>query len=192
MNHLSSNTLDLYLDDRLDPPARAAAHAHLAGCERCRAELDALREVFLALETLEPEPIPVDLSARVLERIAPVAARPARRPYVAALLVVQVALTLLLALWLGPPPIDWAGLDRLVVPGQAVLSPVWLAAYAPDFQAVIDLVGRLRVLPNPLAAIAPEQWLYLIVAAGIIWLAGNRLLLAGLNRSHDMHQEARP
>jgi putative zinc finger protein len=70
MNHLTSEALNLYLDGALDPRERAAANAHLARCETCQAELSALRQLFATIELLPLDPLPVDLTPRVLKQIA--------------------------------------------------------------------------------------------------------------------------
>jgi anti-sigma factor RsiW len=70
MNHLTTEALNLYLDDALDARERAAADAHLAMCEVCQAELSALRQLFATIEALPLDPLPADLTARVLEQIA--------------------------------------------------------------------------------------------------------------------------
>jgi anti-sigma factor RsiW len=70
MSHLTAETLNLYLDGALDPRERAVADAHLDMCEACRAELSALRELFATIEMLLADPLPADLTARVLEQIA--------------------------------------------------------------------------------------------------------------------------
>lgn len=48
--------LDLYHDGELEPAELREVEAHLAGCARCRAELDALRHLRHDLEALEVPP----------------------------------------------------------------------------------------------------------------------------------------
>jgi len=55
-------TLIAYLYDDIDPPARAAFDAHLAGCEPCRTELEALGGVRTTLARWNP-PEPKSLAA---------------------------------------------------------------------------------------------------------------------------------
>ena len=57
--HLSS-----YLDDQLTLETRAAVDRHLALCEECRADVDALRRLARAVRDEEPPPVPLDLSGR--------------------------------------------------------------------------------------------------------------------------------
>jgi len=68
-----------------DEPVEAAARAHLAACRACRDEVDALRDVLVALRgDVAPEPSPLfwtHFSARVHGAVREEAARrPARRP----------------------------------------------------------------------------------------------------------------
>lgn len=53
------------LDRRLDEAGRAAVEAHLAGCESCRLDLEALRWTKETLRRLDPLPLPDGLEARV-------------------------------------------------------------------------------------------------------------------------------
>jgi hypothetical protein len=197
MNHLTADMLDLYLDDRLDPAAHAAAEAHLAGCAGCRADLAALRQVFVALDSLQPEPIPADLTAQVLAQIAP--ARPPeiaprvprerRRPY-AALLGAQAALALLLAIWLGPLLAGWATSGLTALPETAQIVPDLLARPGLPVAQIQTAIERSGAIRTPLSLIPPAQLLLLVAAVGVVWLLCNRLLLAGLDRPHDTRQEA--
>ena len=41
MSHLDNSTLNYYLDDALDAPARARVDAHFASCPTCASELAA-------------------------------------------------------------------------------------------------------------------------------------------------------
>ncbi|MGI6376121.1 MAG: hypothetical protein ACOX3S_08940 [Anaerolineae bacterium] len=60
-----------------DAPTDAALQAHLALCPRCRAELARLRCAELVLRAWPLAPLPRDLVAPVLARIAPLPAEPA-------------------------------------------------------------------------------------------------------------------
>ena len=179
MSHLGAETLNLYLDDELDPAARAAADAHLAACAPCRAELTMLRELYGALDALPLERLPADLTAPVLARLAP--ARRGRDALPVALLGAQVVLTGLLAAWLAPalagrtlPRLP--GLPGLATLGPATALPDWLAARAAEVAA---LLGTLMfATPGLFAGIAPARWALVIALAGVAWLVGNRVLLA--------------
>jgi hypothetical protein len=54
-----------YLDDELSVDARATIDRHLAECEDCRIELEALRRIARAVAEEEVPPVPVDLEARI-------------------------------------------------------------------------------------------------------------------------------
>lgn len=71
MTHIAEATLHDYLDGTADAAARAVVDGHLAACERCRAELAALRRLGRELEAL-PREIPPshDLRAGIHARIA--------------------------------------------------------------------------------------------------------------------------
>lgn len=62
--------LSLYIDGMLDEQSLEMVEAHLAGCEECRNELAALREIIQAagnIETVEP---PKGLHGKILQAIA--------------------------------------------------------------------------------------------------------------------------
>lgn len=66
----ASALLQLYVDHRLDVHRMAALESHLAGCARCRHDLDALVAVCAALVEPEPITIPANLTVRIMARIA--------------------------------------------------------------------------------------------------------------------------
>jgi len=57
--------LSEYLDDQLGVEDRTAMDRHLASCEDCRAELEALRLLARAVAEEAVPPVPVDLAARI-------------------------------------------------------------------------------------------------------------------------------
>lgn len=73
MNHLTHDQLSAYVDGALPAAEHAAADAHLAGCEACRAELETLRAAdALFGEVLTHDPGDAyfgTFAARVAERI---------------------------------------------------------------------------------------------------------------------------
>jgi anti-sigma factor RsiW len=169
VTHLSEEFLDRYLDDDLAPEERARVDGHLAGCATCRAELAALAGLYSTLDALPAEPLPVDLSPRVLARIRSQSKRRSLR-LVEALLVAQVALTLALAAWLVPllgprlPVVPWPALD------VTALSPAHLAA--PLAERLPGGATSVALAPLPLAL-----GVALVVA---LWLVSNRLMLGGV------------
>ena len=66
------------IDGELAPAREALVQAHLAGCEPCRANLAALRDVDLALAELSRPALPGDLRSRLQARIERPGARPSR------------------------------------------------------------------------------------------------------------------
>ncbi|MBI4423899.1 MAG: zf-HC2 domain-containing protein [Elusimicrobia bacterium] len=73
----SRNVLDLYIDRRLTPRARARVAAHLEGCEACRREARALAPVRSAKAGLRPPPGLAEAILAQLESGAEPAAAPA-------------------------------------------------------------------------------------------------------------------
>jgi predicted anti-sigma-YlaC factor YlaD len=55
-----------YVDGTLEPPERAVLDAHLAGCERCRDEIELASGARMALAALEDAPVPYGLTDRVV------------------------------------------------------------------------------------------------------------------------------
>lgn len=116
-----------WLDGELAPEREAGLRAHLAGCARCRREVEALRAVDARLAAVPARPLPADLQARLRARIeaeggaerapaaagaqARLAARPAprrsrrwlARPAVALATAVAAAVALYLVVGREPP-----------------------------------------------------------------------------------------
>jgi anti-sigma factor RsiW len=94
--------LDLLVDGRLAPERQFQVEAHIAGCERCRRELDALRSARAVLRDRLPErEVPESLSARVraaLDRVDRESGPPARAFPVARRLTLGIALAAAAAL----------------------------------------------------------------------------------------------
>jgi hypothetical protein len=201
MNHLTSDTLNLYLDGQLDPTERAAADAHLAICAACGSELAALRELFSALEGLPSEPLPIDLSARVVERIAPAPrllpaeGRSIDRP-IAVGLAAQIALAALLAAWLGPTIVATVSARLAALRGLAPPDPaaplIWLNGWLASFGAGLSGLAHTSDVLSAglLTGVTPMQWVIVLAGVGVVWFFGNRLLLAGSREPHNTHQEA--
>ncbi len=173
MKHLPAEVFDLYLDDRLDPPERAAVEAHVAGCSDCRRELGALRTLAHRLDVLPLEPMPMDLTPLVLRRIAP--ASPSWLPRLgAALLLAEAIAVAALGFWLGAQPgTSVVDLPVAIDPTNLLvgwLVPLLLGSVPP----LDDLLGASSV-----ASIAPTtgDWPILLTLVAAIWLVGNRLLL---------------
>lgn len=65
--HADGPELSAYLDGALAPEPRARVELHLSSCADCRAELDSLRHLKLALSSAPRKSMPADL-ALALER----------------------------------------------------------------------------------------------------------------------------
>ena len=114
-----------YLDGPLTVEERKAVREHLAGCERCRAELEALDRAAYAVADLPRLRAPSDLRDQVmakLEGVKPAEARPPRwRMYwgAAAAVVFAVAIMLLTRSPTprGTAPEPIASVPRIIPPG---------------------------------------------------------------------------
>ena len=65
MSHLGRN-LSALVDGELSPAERDRAHAHLAACEQCRAEANALRELKKRMRGLPDAPVGDALTRRLM------------------------------------------------------------------------------------------------------------------------------
>ena len=68
--HLSEETVNLYLDGELGENERTHVETHLRACAACQAEVDSLQELFFALDEMADAPAP-DLVPGVVARIRP-------------------------------------------------------------------------------------------------------------------------
>ena len=160
MNHLSFEILNQFLDQQLAPSERNEAQAHLAVCAECRAELGALKRVTTTLASLTPEPLPIELTPRVLAQIT----TPRRVPWAEALIVVESVAVIVLAI----------GSGEMLASLFDLIPDVSATALAFQ-QGVIDTLNAITI--EPLQGIALTEWLWLGAAAVIVWLLTNWLLL---------------
>ncbi len=189
MSHLTSATLDAYLDDVLSAAERAAVATHLAECAACRAELAVQAALFTALADPTLDEISIDLRPAILAAIAP--APLGRRDW--ALIGAQAALVAVLALWLlsaGRLPFtgvvsnrlaraaDWFALERLLAVGDQLRAG---AVALPETLRTLDL--------GVVVGLTPLQWVGVGGLAAVLWLVGNRVLLRDV--SARMQQEVR-
>jgi hypothetical protein len=202
MNHLTIETLNLFLDQALDTPTRAAVESHLATCQVCQAELDALRDLFATLAALSPAPLPADLAAPVLQQIASMPApiqrqaRPAARPYAIAALAAQVVLAGLLLAWPGSALRGVATTTLAALPQPAPPDPSalfsWLGEWLSTFGAIVSSLAPAEdaLRTSPFAGLSPAQWAIVLVVVGLVWLLGNRWIIAGSSEPNNTKQEA--
>lgn len=76
--HLNPDRIQDFLDERLPRADRDGVRAHLQGCSRCRAEVDAWQRIFARLEEVDRLAPGADFADRVLEQLpagAPVGSR---------------------------------------------------------------------------------------------------------------------
>ncbi len=187
--HLSDEQLNEYVDEALAPSARSAAAAHLATCPDCAARLSSLSLVFSELAQLPPAPLRRDLRAGVMAAVRaqrPTALRPLadpkRRPVQLVFgLQLLAAFALLAFAWPFLAPL--AGLQRIFAPGifgglAAELTGAGLpsANLWPTVQGWLAGLGTQSAL---LFAVVPSPLVVglVLLAAGLLWLLGNALLL---------------
>jgi hypothetical protein len=121
---------------------------------------------------------------------------PAGHPYAVALLATQVVLAGLLLAWFGPALTSTAAVELAALPrpGLPALSTSlawlegWLATLGTILSRLIPAEGALR--GGPLAGLSATQWAIGLVALGLVWLLGNRLILAGSSEPQNTQQEA--
>jgi anti-sigma factor RsiW len=111
--HADGPELSAYLDGALAPEPRARVELHMSSCADCRAELDSLHHMKLALSSAPRKNMPADLALALERRFVhdPASAR-ASAPWYA-----QLA-----------RPMIWAPAGALAVAGMAV--SLWLRSAA--------------------------------------------------------------
>ena len=75
MNDHWNQRLSDYLDGDMNSAERAECEAHVATCEPCSADLDALRDVLARARSLQAPALPAELWSGIQERIAAVPTR---------------------------------------------------------------------------------------------------------------------
>lgn len=171
-----------YVDGALDPSERAAVEAHLAGCARCRQEVELARRAVEALGALGEEPVPLGVTGPVLaqarRRVEP--AWRSRRWAVglAAAAVLALAGALVLPQVIRGPagPRGGAGMEA----AQTDLGPTEAARALPPLEAwdrdldergARRLALRATTAPSPslkAAAAAPAEALACLTASGAV------------------------
>ncbi|MBT3713509.1 MAG: zf-HC2 domain-containing protein, partial [Anaerolineae bacterium] len=68
MNHLNEIELNEYLDQMLDKATQKKVEAHLADCEKCRAQVNDLKTLFSTLDELPEIPLTRNLTPNILVR----------------------------------------------------------------------------------------------------------------------------
>ncbi len=176
--HLDFTTLNLYLDDALDATARARVDAHLAQCDACRAELNALHQVADTFAAWRSEPIPRDVSAPVMARVRQRPVPGSRARWGVAALGAQVALIILLVAWALPQLLR--ALTGVNLP--PALLPAW------NWKLPMFSLPALPGASFPLPALSLWMWGALLAGAVILWLIGNRLVWRTLANKREALQ----
>lgn len=162
-----NDRLSEYLDDELDPGEKTELERHVAGCARCRTDLDALRAVIARAQTLRDLPPSSDLWPGVAERIgaasSPADTRTPRRVSFTMPQLVAAALALMVLsggmVWLARlggtrtdfPPV---AADTEVVRPASVADPTHEQAIA-DLQQALE-AGRSRLDPRTRQALEAD------------------------------------
>jgi anti-sigma factor RsiW len=184
-HHLPDEVLHEFIDAALAPGRRAEVDAHLAECEACAARLARLRALFARIASVPDVPLARDLAppvmARLLHKPNGTTGLPGLRWAMGLQLI--VALTLLAVAWPSlRQHVDAPAAAPLVVQAVEALGAVRLAladawaAWSTSFSALaahsLDAVRYLPALP-----LASFAWAPLVVAASLLWLVGNGLLV---------------
>jgi predicted anti-sigma-YlaC factor YlaD len=214
MSHLTEEQLNLYLDDELLTVERAAVEAHLAGCDPCRAKLASLQTLFTALDALQPEALAADLTPVVLRGVAAERRRTVRRRRISWLVpaLQGAAVVLLLVFGWSALATRYAELAQRI-PAKALYAAwtnalarggtLWAATIAQWqmwwAEAVADVLGLPASLGQatshwpqlPGMGFTPPQAIAISLAAILMWLVGNSLLLrtaaARLSLNHHLN-----
>ncbi len=169
MNDHWTDRLSEYLDDELEPPARAALEQHLASCETCATTLAELRSVVARAASLTPRPPAADLWPGIaprLDRVTPVMApvatpfraRVARRFSFTMPQLVAAGLALMVmsggAVWVLQHGGHATDLPKMEAKNDPDMAPVPVAVPDPHYdEAVADLeqaltAGRAQLDPG--------------------------------------------
>jgi anti-sigma factor RsiW len=168
----------MYFDDALEAAARAAVAAHLAHCDVCRAELDALSAVANAFASWRSEPIPRDVSAPVMARVRQRPAPHTRAHWGIAALGAQAVLAILLAAWVLPQALRvWTGVNL-----PQLLLPAW------SWDAQMFSLPAMPDVSLPLPAMTIWMWGAILAGAVVLWFIGNRLIWRTLSHQQEASQ----
>jgi hypothetical protein len=188
-HHPTDTTLNELLDQALDSSTYDQVQSHLEQCADCRTRLEGLRFVFNALTEVTEQPLALDLVPGVLSRL------PVRQPQILWRLALAmqsgVALGLLLAissqLTQFAHTTDWGNLVRIELTKasltfsgliQSLSLPRLLLQWPVITIPTLELpVVRLPGFSVPAFSISPASLIALVLAVGLLWLAGNLILL---------------
>ncbi len=202
MSHLDDSTLDGYLDSALPPARRAEVDSHLAACRECAARLDQMRALFIALDSLPESPLERDLAAGVLSIIRTSGLNPRPPRQLAPILRALVAAQGLLALALLAAAVPFAAqllqrpeLTQFTSEATRLFSDL-SSSVLLEWNLVLAEAGRLLTLPAsspglPLPPLSTLGLALVLLAAGLMWLVGNGVLLKEIANSRQLSAVSR-
>jgi len=192
ISHPTDADLNAYADDELDAYARLRIEAHLASCDACRAEVEAIRALVAAVGELPRAIAPTrDLRAGIAERIARAqpaeTVRPRRTLRVPAMLaaaaVLVVATASLTRLWMlqqpSPPAVSTQNIPVAAMP----------VTYRADETRYLEAIEELQqMLERERGELAPQTIEILETNLAIIdrAIAESRAALARDPANHDL------
>ena len=183
--HLQQALLNEYLDRSLEVGQQELVERHLESCAICRARLEELRGLFIALETLPESHLGRDLSVAV---IAQLRRQPEKRVStwlnLAFILQVIAAVAILAFTW----PVIFQGLPEIslnATVGPFALSLIGISQFlsietSQIFQATQQFWNQSLAWMAQLFSVdqsAIRVWIGCLGALSILWLAANGLLL---------------
>lgn len=200
MTHISENQLNLYVDKMLSPQEQAAVETHLTDCASCRVELESLQTLFSALDTLQPDPLMVDLTPAVLRDVFTERQRASRRRRLAWGVVGLQGIIIIALFFFGwsmlsrqfvdliqqiPPTTLRTTLDSLstqtnLVWGAAVTQwQLWWTEITTD---ILSLPAGLRPVVNswpefPGWDLPIPQFVIIGLGVLLMWLVGNSIII---------------
>lgn len=178
MSHIDDELLNEYLDGELDRTLFGQVEAHLVGCDACRERVGEMRWLFGSLAEVPEVALGVDLSQRVVARLAAeFKPRPVPR-WTFPVVALQLLMALALFVWLWPSV--QSGLETVgqILPGTAEMLPTF--SLSDLFEPVVGGLERLGEYGQVIGLDSPLPILegFLILGlAFILWLAGSGLLL---------------
>lgn len=170
MNHLSEETLNLFLDQALAEPDLLEIRTHLAACPDCSARLAELTLVFNRLKTLPDPQFDLNLGPGILKRLR----KPAHLPRTMGWLAAVQTLTALAALAFAWPLLSPR--LRLELPAGFSLSGAiqplvglwfeWLAGLNTSLQSAnpLKLFPAVSELGLPLAVLVTAAAVFALLA----------------------------
>ncbi|MBT3188260.1 MAG: zf-HC2 domain-containing protein [Anaerolineae bacterium] len=177
MNHLNEIELNEYLDQMLDKATQKKVEAHLADCEKCRAQVNDLKTLFSTLDELPEIPLTRNLTPNILVRLP----KPIRIPVLwkePAFLIQSVLTIILLAL--GIPILSTKLATLLPAASYITLRKMLIPFFAWDFSILFtmpELTFSMPTLPTVPVSSDVNALLMLALSASILWGIGNYSLL---------------